>query len=93
MVGCRVITSNLSTELVKLYKKVEYVDHVGFPLEKESLEVIKEFLMSPQSVENPKVWTENVARTVYEHCKILYIGQHQRNEAIQFASTAAFGEF
>lgn len=78
---------------MKLYKKVEYVDHVGFPLEKDSLEVIKDFLMSPQSVENPKVWTENVARTVYEHCKILYIGQQKRNDAIQFASTAAFGEF
>lgn len=78
-------------ELTKLYKKVEYVEHVGFPIEYDSLGQIKDYLMAPKTIENPKVWNENVSRTVYEHCKILYIAQHQQADAIQFAASSACG--
>lgn len=37
------------------------------------------------------MWNENVTRTAYEHCKLLYIGQHQQADAIQFAASAACG--
>lgn len=78
-------------ELTKLYKKVEYIEHVGIPLEFESLEPMKDFLMAPATIENAKVWNDNVSRTAYEHCKMLYIAQHQPADAIQFAASSACG--
>lgn len=78
-------------ELETLYKKIEYVEHIGFPIESGSLEMIEGFLMSPENIESPKVWSENVTRTAYEHCKILYTAQHQTSGAIQFAASTACG--
>lgn len=78
-------------ELKQVYKKIEYAEHVGFPIDHDSLDIIKKFLTSPSCVENPKVWSQNVARTAYEHCKMLYIAQNQHVEAIQFAASAACG--
>lgn len=78
-------------ELMKLYKKVEYVEHVGFPIESDALEPVKDYLMTAKTIENAKVWNENVSMTVYEHCKMLYIAQHQQADAIQFAASSAFG--
>lgn len=76
-------------ELKRVYKKVEYAEHVGFPIDSDSLDVIKGFLMAPPR--SPKVWSVNVARTAYEHCKMLYIAQSQHAEAIQFAASSACG--
>lgn len=78
-------------ELKQVYKKIEYSEHVGFPIDHDSLDVIKKFLTSPKSMANPKVWSQNVSRTAYEHCKMLYIAQNQHVEAIQFASSTACG--
>jgi serine/threonine-protein kinase SMG1 len=78
-------------ELNVLYKKIEYVEHVGLPIEPGTLDSIKDYLVSSEAMEKPKVWTENIARTIYEHCKVLYIAQQQHNEAIQFASSTSFG--
>lgn len=78
-------------ELKKVYQKIEYAEHVGFPPEPRSLDFIKNYLMSPQNMENAKVWTETVTRTVYEHSKFLYIANNQHSDAIQFAASAALG--
>lgn len=82
---------NCMKELKTLYKKIEYVEHIGFPIESDSLETIKGFIMSTENIKRPKVWSENVSRTAYEHCKVIYIAQHQHSEAIQFAASAACG--
>lgn len=78
-------------ELQRNYKKVEYAEHVGFPLELESLCAIKDYLMSSKSLDEPKIWSENVSRTVYEHSKCLYVVQNKHQEAIQFAASAIVG--
>ena len=78
-------------ELDTLYKKIEYAEHIGLPVESNSIETFKAFLTTSENIENPKVWSENIARTCYEHCKILYIAQHEHSEAIQFAASAACG--
>lgn len=76
-------------ELSLAYKCIEYRDSIGLPIGgNESLPVIKEYLMSPKCGD---VWSENVARAVYEHCKMLYVVKNQHIEAIQFAATAAMG--
>lgn len=80
-----------SRELLRVYKKIEYAEHVGFPIGQESLDVIKSHLMTPSNAENPKIWSINVSRIAYEHCKMLYIAQNQHVEAIQFAASAACG--
>lgn len=46
--------------------------------------------MLPQSTENAKIWTENVTRTVYEHCKIIYIAENERHDAMQFAASTSW---
>lgn len=82
-----------SRELSLAYKCIEYRDRIGLPItaaggNNESLSQIKEYLMSPKC---GGVWSENVARAVYEHCKMLYVVKNQHADAIQFASSAAIG--
>lgn len=82
-------------ELWRVYKCIEYSEHVGLPignLSCDAVSMIKDFLMSPKSAAvTSNVWSENVSRAVYEHCKFLYVAKNQNNDAIQFASTAAIG--
>lgn len=88
-------------ELCRVYKCVEYAEHIGLPignLSNDSLEMIKDYLMSPKcssttaiTTMTENVWSENVSRAAYEHCKLLYVAKGQHNESIQFASTAAIG--
>lgn len=78
-------------EMKTVFKKIEYIEHVGLPNEAGSLDVIKDFMMAQENVSNPKVWNKNVARAAYEHCKFIYIAQHQHFDAIQFAASSAYG--
>ncbi|XP_070506242.1 serine/threonine-protein kinase Smg1 [Chironomus tepperi] len=78
-------------QLFSVYKCVEYKEHIGLPIEQESLPLIKDCLMSSQNIDCGKVWSENVSRAVYEHCKMLYVAKNQHFDAIQFGSTAAIG--
>jgi PI-3-kinase-related kinase SMG-1 len=77
-------------ELSAVYRCIEYSEHIGLPIEQE-LPSIKEFLMSPRNMETGKIWSENVSRAIYEHCKMLYVAKNQHFDAIQFGSTAALG--
>jgi serine/threonine-protein kinase SMG1 len=83
-------------ELSRVYKCIEYREHIGLPIGNpnfvnESLSTIKDFLMSQTHCVGSNVWSENVSRAVYEHCKMLYVVKNQHFDAIQFASTAAIG--
>lgn len=42
------------------------------------------------STKNSSIWTENVTRTVYEHCKIIYIAENEHNKAIQLAASTSW---
>lgn len=75
---------------MRAYEKIEYAERVGLPLENITLHSIKDFLMTGHNTENAMIWTENVSRTVYEHCKIIYIAENEHHSAIQFASSTSW---
>lgn len=75
---------------MRAYEKIDYAEQVGLPLENSSLNEIRDFLMMQQCTENASIWTENVTRTIYEHCKIIYIAQNEHTDAIQLAASTSW---